>query len=92
MKIYMSQEQKTRLAEFLRGKKSMTAVARKREYYWRDMADEIGLTEETLRHLKDGKGGMNLETFIILERAFKREFLDALGIDPDGEPTFKIEG
>jgi hypothetical protein len=90
MKIYMSQEQKKKLAEFLHRKKSLKALALGREYYWREMADDIGLTEETLRHLKDKKGGMNLETFTILNRAFKREFLDALGIDPDGEPSFKL--
>lgn len=81
MKIYMSTSQAQRLAEFLKRKKKLRALELDREYYWRDMAGEIDMTEETLRRLKDGKGGMNLDTLILLSRAFGAEVLDVLGIE-----------
>lgn len=90
MHIRMTKEHSKRLAQFLREKRDQKAQELERDYDWKEMAEAIGLTPETLRKLKSGRGGMNLVTAQQLRRAFGDEVLVVLGLDPGTEPSFKV--
>lgn len=86
MKIYMSKDQARRVADFLRQKKSERERKLERDYDWSEMAADIHLTPETLRKLKDARGGMHLDTAIALRKAFGPEIMRILGFPADSQP------
>lgn len=91
MYIYMTKEQAQRLGKFLKRMKALRELEVEGPYYWTHMAKEIGISVENLRKLKNGKGGMHLDTANALIRAFGDEMLDILGIKFGLEPTFKVK-
>jgi DNA-binding XRE family transcriptional regulator len=88
MYIDMSNDQAQRLASFLKRKRALKELELERNYDWKEMAEDIGLSPELLRKLKDGKSGMHLDTAIALAKAFGPEVLDVLGIPRNNKPTF----
>ena len=92
MHIQMTTEQAKQLADFIRHARSLKERELERDYTWREMAGDLGMAEETLRKIKNAKGGISTPTIALLVQAFGPIILDLLGIPRDAKPTFKVKG
>jgi len=92
MHILMADQKSKKLAEFLNHKRAQM-IEITGAYTWRQMALDIGLTEETMRRLKGKKPpkGVHLETLKFLILAFGEELYQALELPLLGpRPTFDL--
>lgn len=94
MVIEMDDTMAENLSELLNRKRGEKIAALRRSYSIKEMADEIGIDDSTLQSLlrfSDEERGLQPKQFKALHKAFGDEFLRAMDLDPDAEPTFKLE-
>lgn len=92
MIISMTEEQAKALGEYLFVRHAQMEAELKRPYYWWEMADFIGISEELLIKLKDGTyPGINGKTARLLGAAFGVPVMRMIGLLPQEEPTFTFQ-
>lgn len=92
MIISMTDEQAKQLGQFLIVRHAQMEADLKRTYYWWEMADFIGISEELLIKLKEGTHpGINGKTATKLGAAFGEDVLRMIGLLPQAQPTFTLQ-